>query len=114
MGDRTPVVLGVDEGEGLDEHEDKSVAESGKEREGKDDGFGEEHFKGTDPGDKDLFERESLLEGRDFVRPVEIGVGASLAAFLGNAVHHYGGSGLGDEKKMGELNGAAENQLCKC
>ena len=111
MGDGTPVVLGVDDGEGLDEHEDEGITESGEEGEGEDNGFGEEHLEGADPGDEDLFERESLLERRDFVGPVEVGVCAVLASLLSNPVHHDGGSGLWDEDKMSELNGAAEDQL---
>ena len=111
MGDGTPIVLGVDKGEGLDEHEDEGVAESGEEREGEDNGFGEEHLEGTDPGDDDLFEGESLLEGCDFVGPIEVGVCAGLASLLGDSVHHDGSSSLGDEDKMSELNGAAKYQL---
>ena len=111
MSDRTPVVLCVDEGEGLDEHEDESVAESGEEGECQDDRFGEEHLKGTDPGDDDLFEGESLLEGGDFIWSVEVGVGAVLASLLGDSVHHDGSSGLRDEDKMGELNSATKDQL---
>ena len=103
--------MGVDEGEGLDEHEDEGIAESGEEGEGEDDGFGEKHFEGTDPGDDDLFERESLLEGRNFIGPVEVGVCAVLASLLGDPVHHDGNSGLGDEDQVSELNGAAEDQL---
>ena len=55
MGDGAEAPLGVDEGEGLDEHEDESVAETGEEGEGEHDGFCEEHFEGTHPGDEDLF-----------------------------------------------------------
>ena len=103
--------MGVDEGEGLDEHEDEGVAESGEEGEGEDDGFGEEHLEGTDPGDEDLFEGESLLEGCDFIGPIDVRVRAVLASFLGDPVHHDGSSGLRDEDEMKELNSAAEDQL---
>ena len=121
MSDRTPVVLCVDEGEGLDEHEDESVAETGEEGQGQDDGFGKEHLEGTDPGDEDLFDGKSLLERGDFIRSVEVGVGAVLASLLGDSVHHDGSSGLGDEDKMEELNKATKDQLfivskaqCQC
>ena len=111
MSDRTPVVLCVDEGEGLDEHKDESITESGEEGEGQDDGLGEEHLEGTDPGDDDLFEGESLLEGGDFIGSVEVGVGAVLASLLGDSIHHDRDSGLRDEDEMGELNSAAKDQL---
>ena len=111
LGDSAPIVLGVDEGEGLDEHEDERVTESGEEGEGKDNGFGEEHLEGTDPGDEDLFERESLLERGDFIGTVKVGARAVLASLLGNPVHHDGSSSLGDEDKVSELNGTAEDQL---
>lgn len=111
LGDSAPVILGVDEGERLDEHEDEGVAESGEEGEGEDNGFSEKHLEGTDPGDDDLFERESLLERCDLIGPVEVGSCAVLASLLGDPVHHDGGSGLGDEDEVSKLNGAAEDQL---
>lgn len=111
LGDGTPVVLGVDKGEGLDEHEDEGVTEPGQEGKCEDNGFGKEHLEGTDPGDEHLFEGESLLEGCDFVGPVEVGVCAVLASLLSDPVHHDGSSGLGDEDQMSELDRAAKDQL---
>ena len=111
MSDRPPIVLCVDEGERLDEHEDESVTESREEGERQDDRLGKEHFEGTDPGNKDLFEGESLLEGGDFVGSVDVGVGAVLASLLGDPVHHNSNSGLGNKSKMGELNSATKDQL---
>lgn len=97
LGDGTKIVLGVDEGEGLDEHENEGIAEAGKEGKRENDGFGEEHLEGPDPGDNDLFERESRLEGRNFVGPVEVRLRSVLASLLGDPVHHDGGSGLRNE-----------------
>ena len=95
--DGTKIVLSVDEGEGLDEHEDEGIAEAGKEGERKNDGFSEEHLEGPDPGDDDLLEGETPLEGRDFVGPVEVRVRSILASLLGDPVHHDSGSGLRNE-----------------
>ena len=111
LGNGAEVILCVYERKGLDEHEDEGVTETGEQGQGEDDGFGEEHFEGADPGDDDLFEGKSLLKWRDFVGPVEVGVCTVLASLLGDPVHHYRYSGLGDEDKMSELNGAAEDQL---
>ncbi len=45
------VVGGVELGDGLDAGVDDAEAEGGPEREGCDDGFGEEHVEGADGGD---------------------------------------------------------------
>ena len=111
MSDGTEVVLFVDKREGLDEHEDKGVTETGEQGQGEDDGFGEEHLEGADPGDNDLFEGESLLKGRDLVGSVKVGVCAVLASLLRDFVHHDGDSGLGHEEEMSGLNGDAEDKL---
>ena len=111
MGHGSPIVVGVDEREGLNKHEDEGVTESGEEGESEDDGFGEEHLERTEPGEDDLFEGEPLLKGCDFVGPVYVGVCAVLASLLGDPIHHDGSSGLGDENKMNKLNNAAKDQL---
>ena len=113
LRDNSEIVLRVDEGERLNEHEDKGVAESGEEGEDENDGFGKEHLEGTDPGNEDLLERESLLEGCDFVGSVDVGVGAILASLLGDPIHHDSSPSLWNKNKMSELNSAAEDQLVR-
>ena len=110
MGNGPEVVLSVDEGEGLDEHEDEGVTESGEEGECEDNGFSKKHLERTGPSDEDLLDRESPPERRDFIGAPDVGI-AFLASPLGDSVHHDCSSGLRDEKKVSELNGAAKNQL---
>ena len=95
----------------MDEHEDEGIRETGEEGEGEYDGFGQEHLEGPDPSEYDLFERESLFEGSDFIRAVEIGVCAGCATFLRNFVHHDGRAGLGDKDEMGDLDDTAKDEL---
>lgn len=104
-------VLFVDDGEGLDEHEDQGVGEAGEEAEDEDDGFGEEHAEGPDPGLEDFFDAEAFAERGQFVRTPDVGVGVFFAATFGDAVHHYGCAGLGDGEGVEGLDGAAEDEL---
>ena len=98
LGDDAEVPLGVDEAEGLDEHEDEGVAEAGEEGERQDDGFGEEHLERSDPGDEDFFDGEAFPEGGEFVGSPD--VLSFLAPLLGNVIQHNRRPRLGHEDKV--------------
>lgn len=108
-GSETP--LSVDEGEGLNEHEDQGVGESGQEGQGEDDGLGEEHFEWTHPGKENFFEREPFLERGDLVWAVDVRVFAGFTSLLCDPVHQDGGSGFRDEDEMDDLHSATEDEL---
>mgnify|MGYP006900021351 CR=1 FL=1 len=109
--DGTEIPLFVDEGEGLDEHEDEGVAETAQQGQRQDDRLGDEHPERADPGDQDLLHGEALLEGDELVGAIDVGVLAALAPLLGDAVHQDGRPGLGDKQQVHNLHKRAEDEL---
>jgi hypothetical protein len=110
------VPLLVDEHEGLNEHEDQGVGETGQQGQDEHDGLGEEHLEGTDPGHEDLFGGEAVFEGDEFVGTPDVGFLAAVldgfgAALLGDAVQHDCCAGFGDGEEVDGLDEAAEDQL---
>lgn len=80
------VPLVEDDREGLDEHEDEGVGETGQQRQSQDNGLSQEHAEGPEHGVDQLAPGEALAEGLDLVGAVDVGVLAGLSAALGDFV----------------------------
>ena len=110
------VPLAVDKHEGLDEHEDQGVGETGEERQDQHDWLGKEHLERTDPGDDDFFGGEAVFEGDEFIRSPNIGFSATvldglLTTLLSDAVQHDRCASFGDGEEVNGLDEAAKDEL---
>ena len=109
--DLVEMPLLVDEGEGLDEHKDKGIGETGQEGEDKDDGLGKKHLEGSEPSGDDFFRIEAFLETDHLIWAVDVGLDTVLAALLGNLVHHDCRSGFWDSDEVDQLHKPAKDEL---
>ena len=105
------VLISIDKGEGLDEHEHQSVRETGQERQHQYDRLGCEHSKRSHPGDDDLFRGQAFADWRHLVRTPNVHTWIRLAALLGNLVHHDRGPSFRNKDQMCQLDGASKDEL---
>ena len=106
-GAEAPTLL-VHDGEALKEGEDKSVRETGQQRQAEDDGLAQQHVEGAKQDCASFLHRDAGL--LQFVGAVDVGVLARLATLLGDLIHDDGGAGLG-HKEDDKLDGTTEDEL---
>ena len=96
--------------ERLDLHKDKSIGESGQERERKDDRLCKEHFERPSPRDKNFLDRETFTQGDKFARTISV-TDTLLSAPLRDLIDHNGGTGFRDQEEMSNLHGDTKDKL---
>ena len=105
-----PILL-VHEGERLDEHEDKGIAEPTEKGEDKDDWFCEEHLERSTPCNQDLFGGKSVFERHEFIRSPNIEAWIGLTSLFSNVVHHNRSPRLRDREEMKDLDKSPKDKL---
>lgn len=102
--------LTVNRGKSLHESEDKSITETRKQRQTKNDRFSRKHDKRPAGRLDHLVQGEPLLKSLNFVRTIDV-VLACFTTTLGFSIEEDGSSRFGDDKEVEDLNETAKDEL---